>query len=199
MASRAIVFLGLKGGETERAVEDTRHLLLDAREGGIGERHRLLPVWQHEQSTLGRGDRRGESRCVAGGGLRPPRIGAIGQRAHIVGIDLQQARRDDIGLGRLIGGLPGRDRLFEGFGPEHAARIPRDKDFHRRRALGGVARIERGHIGVVLGRDLESVPRLGGDVGCDESKGQRQNETKPTYHRHRNLPSPGNTVTVLSN
>jgi hypothetical protein len=83
--------------------------------------------------------------------------------------------------------VPGGDRLFEGFDLEDAAGVPRKEDLHRGGALGGVARIECRHVGVVLCGIRETVPRLGGNVGGREGEHQREDETEPTHHRHYNL------------
>ena len=151
VAPRLVVVLGLQRRIAQRPVEHAAQLLLGAREDVVGERGGLAPLGERRQAALRRLDHRRHRRLVALDGARPRAVDAVGERAHIVGIGLQQFGGDDLGLGRLVGGVPGGHRLLVGIGAQHARGIPGVEDLHRRRPLFRVARIERRHVGVVLG------------------------------------------------
>ena len=187
VAPRLVVVLGLQCRVAQRAVEHGAQLLPGAREDVVGERRPACAIWA---------GRRGRARAAStidaiaaaialdGAGARA--IDAIGERAHVVGIGLQQLAGDDVGLGRLVGGVPGGHRLLVGIGAQHAGGIPGDEDFHRRRPLFGVARIERRHVGVVLGGIRKAAAVLGSKIGRRDGKRQRQHENEPTHHSHCN-------------
>ncbi len=186
VAPRLVVVLGPQCRVAQRAVEHRAQLLLGAGEDVVGERGGFAPSGQGGEAALSRLDHRRHRRLIALDGAGAGAVDAVGERAHVVGIGLQQLAGDGVGLGRLVGGVPGGHRLLVGIGAQHAGRIPGDEDLHRRRAPLSVARIERRHVGVVLGGIRKAVASLGSKIGRHDRKRQRQHENEPTHHWHCN-------------
>ncbi len=173
VGARLGVVLGLQRREAQRAVEDRDHLHLHAHEVAVGDGGRLGPFGQGGNPAFGGTDSRRKSGRFTGHRPGASDIGAIGQRAHIVGIDLQHSSGGRVGLGRIAGALPCRHGLLIGIDEQNAAGVPGDEHFHRLRPLGRVLDVERLGIGGLLGRVLHGSGRLRARTADRDDERQR--------------------------